>query len=314
MPYSIAKRFQWIEQALHGLGLTVAYWTCRVLPITWVSGLGAWRGRYRGKLGQTLEARARHNLTAMGSDHHADSTITELKRAAGRAALETFIADRIVKQGQVHWHDCELLDHAIACQQSIVFVLAHLDNVGDVLGAAIVKRFSGAREHAVLTRHIQEPTLGGLIRRTRLLSFGTHHGWIEAPSPGIAKRALSTLLNGPATLVLHIDEARQHQVHVPSFGRPLAVKGTNIHYAVRFAKRSGAILVALSMRRDDDRPTHFHVKPLFTRDMAVANHQKAPDATCIVDIDEAFATHIKKHPASWLQLYHLRMGKAQSTT
>jgi len=296
-----------LKRYLHQWGLTIAYLLCRALPIDWVSGFGAWRGRYRGQQAGVLEARVRQNLAIICPDQDADVIVPALRRAAGRAALETFIADRIVKDGRIHWHDCQALDQAVAQQQSIVFVLAHLDNLGDVLGAAIVERFDAAKEHAVLTRQIKEPTLAHLIRRTRLLSLGARQGWIEAPNPGVAKRALLTLKQGPSTLVLHVDEARQHQVHVPSFGRPLSAKGTNIHYAVRFAKRSGACLAVLNMRRNADRPTHFDVCPLLIHDMSLPNHQTTPDSTIITAIDQALAQQIQSDPATWLQLYHLRM-------
>ena len=289
--------------AVADLGLLAGYAICRVLPISWVSAFGAWRGRYRGAQLQELEARVRRNLADIAPDADPQTVLPALKRESGRAALEVLIADRLVKAGHIDWQPHPDLDAMINDGRSVVFALPHICNLGDVLGGAILDRFTHFQNREVVVRTIQSPIMRMIVRRCRSRLIRDLPGHIQPPNRGLAKRALTCLQQPLGMLMLHIDEARAKQVPFPAFGRPLPAKGLNAHYAVRFARSAGACLVPVVMHRDPGRPTHFTARVLAVWDMA---SEAQSDHEVLSRMDKAFEDEIASNPSTWLNIYHRR--------
>ena len=289
--------------AFPDLGLLAAYAVCRVLPIDWVSAFGAWRGRYRGAQLQELEARARANLAIIAPDQDPARVLAQLRRESGRAALEVLIADRIARARRVHWQASPEFEAVVAQKRSVVFALPHLCNLGDVLGGSLIERHSHFVFYDGITRKFQNPTMRWLMDRCRANLLQGRRGRIHAPDPGMARRVLKNLANGPSALFIHIDEARGKQVPFPGFGRPIADKGLNVHYAIRFARRSGAVLVPATMHREPGRAVRFTARPLAVWDMASTS---ASDAEVLAQMQQAFEAEIATNPSDWLNIYHRR--------
>lgn len=287
------------------LGLLAVYGLCRVLPLRWVSNFGAWRGRYRGRTRAELEARVRQNLAQIAPQAEAGAVLTTLRRESGRAALEVLVSDRLVKARCVHWEACAELDEAVKQNRSVVFALVHVCNLGDVLGGDILDRFAHFRTREVVVRTIKSPVMRYIVKRCRARLLREMAGQIEAPHAGQARRALTELQNPPAMLMLHVDEARAHQVPFPPFGQNehASSKGTNAAYAVRFARKAGACLVPVVMQRQPEDPLRFEVRTLAVWDMAQTAQS---DAQVLAAMAQAFESVILQEPGRWLNLYHRR--------
>ncbi len=293
-------------QFVHALGKIIGYGLCRLLPIDWVSNLGARLGRYSEKKEKGLRSRVESNLKFLGMTHPAP-LLTQLKAESGRAALEMLIADRIARAGRVRWIPNQELDHAIQQKRPIIFCCIHLSNLGDVVGASIVHelgyrapdyRMGGA------ARQIADPIDRWIANRSRRLLLGKQPAWVSAPKPGLARQILDELLTPPSILMLHVDESRKHQVHCPSFGRELP-NGINLRYAVKLAMRAKACLVPVYLMREPTATAHFTVHTVRVMDF---NSIAYDERQAIQTVDQDFEQIIRTHAERWLQIYHARLG------
>jgi lauroyl/myristoyl acyltransferase len=293
-------------QFVHALGKIIGYGLCRLLPIDWVSNLGAKMGRYRQAKENELQPRVESNLKFLGVDRPSP-LLTRLKAENGRAALEMLIADRIARAGRVRWIPNQELDHAIQQKRPIIFCCIHLSNLGDVVGASIVHEFGyGAPDYRMggAARKISDPIDRWIANRSRRLLLGKQSAWVSAPKPGLARQILDELLTPPSILMLHVDESRKHQVHCPSFGRELP-KGINLRYAVKLAMRAKACLVPLYLLRDPNATAHFTVHTVRVMDF---NSVSYDEQDAIQTIDQDFEQIVRRYPERWLQIYHARLG------
>lgn len=292
-------------------GILMVYGLCRVLPVSWVSGFGAWRGRYRGAQLAELEARARANLAEIAPQADPAVVLPRLRAESGRALLEVLIADRLITAQCITWQASAELDQAVRNQRSIVFALTHIANLGDVLGGAVLDRVNHFRHREVVTRAINNPTMRWVVEHARRRLLRSMPGYIQAPDTGLARRIVRELTHPPTMVMLHVDEARDHQVAFPCFdscfaspsANPLPSKGINAQYAVRLARRAGACLVPLTLARNPKKPTHFSVHVLACWDMATESHD---DKAVLQTMSELFETEILKDPSKWLNIYHRR--------
>lgn len=286
------------------LGLLLVYGLCRVLPVTWVSAFGAWRGRYRGAKRVELEQRARQNLAEIAKDADPAVVIPMLHAASGRALLEVLIADRLAMSGRLAVKHHAALEGAIASNRSVVFALIHQANLGDVAGAAIVHAFPMVKQRFVITRHIQNPVMRWMVARTRHQSMQGMAGVVSGPMQGLARDMLRGLTQeAPSIALLHVDEARHHQIHFPGFGDDVPTKGINATLAIRLARRAGAVLVPVLLSREKSCPTRFTLNVISVWDMATET--RTNEAVCH-EMSQMFEQAIVNDPAAWLNLYHRR--------
>lgn len=294
-----------LSQLISSLGKLVGYGLCRLLPIEWVSNLGARRGRYSPVKEHALRPLLIRNLQYIGSTD-TQVAVDALKKESGRAFLEMLIGDRIVRAGRVNWAPNDDLDQAIQQQRPLIFCSVHLSNLGDVLGASLVKEIAtkmpGYRM-GISTMYLNDPVDRWIATRSRRLSFGRQQGWVTGPRTGLARQMLRELLHPPSLLLLHIDESRKHQVHCPSFGRVLP-QGINLRYAVKLAMRTKACLVPVYLLRDPDAPAHFTVHTIRVMDF---NSIAVDEQDAIQTIDQDFEQIVRRYPERWLQMYHARL-------
>lgn len=286
------------------LGLLMVYGLCRLLPLSWVSGFGAWRGRYRGAQLAELEARARQNLAEIAPGADPAVVLPRLRAESGRALLEVLIADRLAWSGRIRFERNKALADIESSDRSIVFALIHQCNLGDVAGAGIGQAFSRVKQRFVVTREIQNRTMRSMVNRTRHQSMKGMAGLISGPAHGLARGMLRALTeHWPSIALLHVDEARNHQVAFPGFGVTLPEKGLNAHYAIRLARRSGACLVPVALTRDADCPTRFCLRALAVWDLA---QDARDDRAVLTAMSAIFEQEILKDPSRWLNIYHRR--------
>ncbi len=302
------------------VGLLAAYGLCRVLPLAWVSAFGAWRGRYRAAQLKELEDRARLNLAEIAPSANPEEILPRLRAESGRALMEVLVADRLARSGHLSFKPNQELQDMARQNRSIVFALIHQCNLGDVCGAAVGQAFAHVRHLYVVTRHIQNPVMRWMVQRTRHKSMRGISGLISGPAPGLARQMIEGLSERPPSIVLmHVDEARAHQVAFPQFGRAATDpdsgpdsgpnnsrgtgKGNNASYAVRMARRTAACLVPVAITRNPLSPTRFELRALSVWDLATDDRT---NQAVLHDMSALFEAEILKDPAQWLNLYHRR--------
>ena len=295
-----------LGQLLSSIGKILGYGLCRLLPIDWVSNFGARRGRYSPAKEQALKPQLLRNLEFLGVS---EPRLTEnaLRQESGRSFLEMLIADRIVRAGRISWMPNDELDQVIIQQRPIIFCSIHLSNLGDVLGASLVKEIARKMPEyrmGISTMRLIDPIDHWIATRSRRLSFAGQKGWVTGPRTGLAKQMLKELLHPPSLLLLHVDESRKHQVHCPGFGRDLP-QGINLRYAVKLAMRAQACLVPVYMLRDPVLPARFTVHTIRVMDFNKTRYQ---EQEAIQTLDQDFEQAVRQHPEHWLQLYHARLG------
>lgn len=283
------------------LAKLIGYGLCRVMPIDQVSDFGARIGRYDHSTQIQLGDRVRTSVEKLGWSVNQDQLMDTLKRESGRAALEMLMADRIAKAKRIEWEPHPGFESLVAQQRSIVFVTIHLSNLGDLTGAAIVDKLPQYRMGFV-TRKISPGVENWIATRCRNQTLGNRNGWVLSGTRNLARQMVDELGHPPACTLIHIDEARQHQVHVPLFGRPLP-KQSNLNQAVRLAYLAGACLVPLIViRKMAGKPT-FKVRVLDVVD-PLATQLNAEDT--ILQVNKLMEKVVTESPGQWLQLYHLR--------
>jgi lauroyl/myristoyl acyltransferase len=298
------KKLSFGALRLADLGLLLAYGVCRLLPVAWVSAFGAWRGRYRGAQLIELENRVRQNLAEIAPEADAASVLAGLRAESGRALLEVLIADRLAWSCRLQLAPCPAFEAVIHSNRSVVFALIHQSNLGDVAGAAIVQATPHVIKRFFVTRDIHNRTMKWMVHRTREQSMRGMKGLISGPVRGLTRQMLHTLTSEtPSIAVLHVDEARNHQVLFPGFGREVPCKGLNASYAIRLARHTGACLVPVSLSREADCPTRFYLKTLSVWDLASDTRD---DLTVLKDMSKLFEAEILKDPSKWLNIYHRR--------
>jgi lauroyl/myristoyl acyltransferase len=129
-------------------------------------------------------------------------------------------------------------------------------------------------------------------------------GLISGPVSGLTRQMLHSLMSQtPSIALLHVDEARSHQVLFPGFGHEVPAKGINASYAIRLARHTGACLVPVTLSRDADCPTRFELRALLVWDLA---NDARDDLTVLNDMSRLFEAEILKDPSKWLNIYHRR--------
>jgi len=302
---------------LNSLFKLLGYGLCRILPIDWVSALGARKGRYSLSTQKKLNLRAAKNLIQMNVAQDHDIIIQSLQQHAGRAALEMLVADRIGQAGLINWLPHSDFDQIVASKRSIVFVTIHMANLGDIAQAAIVQKIPHY-QLGFITRKIESSIDYWVANRGRQKTLGNCRGWVLKGTQKLTFRILRELKKPPSSVLFHIDEAKHHQVYCPTFGRHLPNQ-SNLQHAVRLAKLSGACLVPILLKRQSVQTVRFSLEVLDVFDMSkgdiLMTDTSTTDASTadfyeinvIKSVDMLMEQAVLKAPEQWLSLYHLRL-------
>lgn len=293
-----------IGQLISSIGKIIGYGFCRVLPMSWVSALGSSLGRYSEIKQCELDARVKHNLDVLNLSARATDILPALEKEAGRAALEVLISDKIEKYGHIKWQPHTGLDAAVKANRSLVFVTIHMANLGDIVGIKISAQLPQYKIYFI-TRFIQSYVENSIMRRCRKRIPGKVLSWLGGDSSTIAKQVLQALRQPPSLVLLHIDEAKHHQVAFPTFGRKLP-KESNLRFAIRFATLSGACLVPVLLIRPLSERLQFELSVLNVFDLAEPEKLTTHE-TLINQIDALYTDAVKQTPEQWLSFYNLRL-------
>lgn len=290
----------WLRDPAVGLAEHAFFHLFRALPLDLVSRIGARLGRYRGAELARLSQRAG---TALGdlapslSEPARAQLLERLRANSGRAFLEALNADRVCSEARVLLADPVTLSRVVASGRPLIFVSVHTANLGDLLGAILLRR---VRHRAATTTR---PFANRYRERLAVRMRAGMDVQILHPSISAARQLLRHLRAPRQSILLHLDEARGQQIHFPVFGGPLP-HGGNLTLALRLARLSGALLVPVHLRRRLE-GAHFMLHLGTPMDLS------DPGATLTDDeaarqLDEYFSAVVRRHLDDWQQLYFLR--------
>jgi KDO2-lipid IV(A) lauroyltransferase len=297
----------WLVDPVLGTLEYAAYYLLQVLPINLCSAIGARLGRYGRWEQHLLTQRARwslrHLFPRMGRRDDEDYILERLRANAGRAFLESLITRRICAAGRIAIEDAEHLQAALKTDRPLIFVSVHTSNLGDLLGAMLIR--ATGHKGATTTRPFRNrfrQSLADTMRR---------HLEVQILYPGVsAARQLLRHLSLPRhSALLHLDEARDRQVHFPTLDRPIP-ESTNLMLAIRLAEHTGALLVPVHLQRHEG--VSFSLRcaaPIAPEDAGLPGLYKSRERrTAIAEmLDDHFETVIRERIDDWLQLYYLRI-------
>lgn len=297
----------WVVDPLVGTFEYCIYYVLQVLPINLCSAIGARLGRYGRQeqylLTQRARASLRHLFPRMSRRDEEDLILDRLRANAGRAFIESLITRRICDAGRIAIEDADHLQAALDTGRPLIFVSVHTSNLGDLLGAMLLR----------VTGHKGVTTTRPFTNRFRQRLANTMRRHLEVqilhPRVSAARQLLRHLSLPRHSALLHLDEARDRQIHFPSLARPMP-KSTNLMLAIRLAEHTGALLVPVYLQRNEG--VSFSLRcaaPIAPEDASLpgelSSHERRTAIARILDRD--FEAVIRERIDDWLQIYYLRM-------
>jgi lauroyl/myristoyl acyltransferase len=297
----------WVADPLVGTFEYCIYYILQLLPIDLCSAIGARLGRYSRKEQHLLTQRARGSLRQifprMSRRDDENFILDRLRANAGRAFIESLITRRICAAGRIAIEDADQLRATLDTDRPLIFVSVHTSNLGDLLGAMLIR----------LTSHKGVTTTRPFANRfrQRLVDKIRRHPEVQILHPGVsAARQLLRHLSLPRhSALLHLDEARDRQVHFPTLDRRVP-KSTNLMLAIRLAEHTGALLVPVHLQRNEG--AFFSLRcaaPIAPEDVSLPGACKSHERRMAIAglLDNHFEEVIRQRIDDWLQIYYLRM-------
>jgi lauroyl/myristoyl acyltransferase len=287
-------RRYWVRDLLlGGLNLSLHY-GCRLLPIDWVSGLGArlgaLNGRWRFQVSRRRAERGYVRLSGgAATPAEAAAAVDRLFAHVGRVMLEFSVLDRLWRAGRIAVVGAEHLLAPRAAGRPLLVMGVHLGN-WEVIGPTLIGL------GLVGFKGFYQPPRNRFDDRIALAAR-TRYGAI-ALRPGVASARLARrlLVEERGVFLAYADEERRGHVSAPLFGRPLPPRANIIDIA-RLATASGAAVVPAYVERL--RGARFRVT--FLPPVALA--AGAPPAENVQRLDAVIAPLVRARLDQWYMLF-----------
>lgn len=157
----------------------------------------------------------------------------------GRSIAEMSVLARLLEGAKIELVNEAVVLAAARARRPTVFLFVHLGN-WELLGG-VTRRLAG--KLSVIYEH-----LPNRFQRRIAAAARRPMGYAQCPpTPQGVRQAVDALKRGEA-LMLAMDEFKHGSVVSPAFGRPLS-RHTNLHYALKLARRHGAQIVATRCER-----------------------------------------------------------------
>lgn len=309
MSTSLRQYAVWL---IEGAAAWLIYACFRFLPLRWCSEIGSWLGRFHGPELVKISNRVQKNLAWINpsiSCAESERLAYRILNNTGRSYLETMITDRIIRSSNVELDPPENIKTAIQEAKPLVFVTVHLANLGDLMSAALSEllfRNYGYRFGASPTRPISNKLIDRLSCHVRDKYLAGTPGHSSNPNFKTARDYVRALLQGRSFVIFHLDEAYDHQVHFPSFGRQLDKRG-NLFKSIKLASSTGALIQPIYLRRLDNTP---HFKLEWLPSFQVKSYGAALNKDVLMryakQLDELFEPRVFENLADWAQICYLR--------
>ena len=281
-----AKVVYWLRDPLWGAFYYSVYQAVRALPCRTASSLGARLGLAEALYRHSAASlRAKRCLSIIRPDLTPQAraqVVREMWQNVGRVHAEMAVIDRL-------WDSAEITlvnEHAFRDVQRhrrpVLLLFSHLGNWETL---AIAMQRMGFTLNVVY-ENIRNRFERNLANRSRR-KLGYR---LIAPTRAGVREIFSALARGEA-VALAMDEIKNANVIAPAFGRPLP-DDSNVHYALRLARRFGAAILPLYCVR---------TAPLSFR-LSFLDEMIKPDA---VQLNALCETWIRAHPEQWYMLWRL---------
>lgn len=287
-----------------------------LLPLSWVSAIGAYLGERHVRKGIKAERlwsrRMRHNLQILSPDldtAQQEQAMLAYGRQAGRIYTEFTVHKKIVDQGKLHVIGEE---HLKDLNKPIIYVSAHMANwelviyvaskayVGEALYGLYEPRESKVRmQIAQESRHAWTQLKDTDVGRLKPMQISTESN---------AMLAMTRALKNGDNLLLLVDEERDGDVRSPQLNRNLPPRG-NRWLVSRLAVKYDVHIVPIHVERVGN--TNFNIvidPPLELPDSQTTALQK--QHYLAERIDQAVEKWVRKCPEHWYWLPNLDMGEA----
>jgi KDO2-lipid IV(A) lauroyltransferase len=227
-------------------------WLCvRVLPISYLQGIGRGMGRAAGRLQAQRRVVAQHNLEGCFPELPDDERRRLLDanlESVGIGLMETGLAlwgDRASLLAHIDVQGQEHLEQARAAGNGVLVLMAHYTMVE--LACRVANEISDPRIF-LLGRRNNQPLLDLLINRARLRHA---QGTLEKKD---LKGLLRALKRNQAVFYAPDQDFNYNSVFAPFFGIP----ASTVTATADIARRSGALVVPLWCRRSDQGRYQLH--------------------------------------------------------
>ncbi|WP_417693136.1 lysophospholipid acyltransferase family protein [Roseibium sp.] len=253
-------RLFWISHTLQGLANTALYQVLASLRPSIASTIGSLiadptRWRYRDRI---FARRIRENisklrayaherrLTDTGVSHdfgpsNDDEAHKSWWRNISRTLAEFSIVNRLIWDRSIRVVGEENLMSARASGRPLVFTSVHLATWEVVIAATHIG------PHGPSIGPFQ-PEPNRFSNRIVYLQRKARNQYLFPPGRKSAFRLSRLLQAGAASIIIFIDEVRQHQIHFPFFGRPAPSAGNGV-VAIKLANSAGGLIVPIYLRR-----------------------------------------------------------------
>lgn len=241
-------RRYWLRDTLLGVLNLMLHYGCRLLPIDWVSAIGARVGSFNGRYRfAAARRRAEAGVVRLSggavSTRKAAALVDRLFEHVGRVMLEFSVLDRLWSAGRITVVGGEHPLAARAAGRPLLVMGLHLGNweaIGPTLIGLGLAGFKG----------FYQPPRNRFDHRIALAARVRYGAIALRPGIAAARTARRLLVEERGVFLAYADEERQGHVSAPLFGRPIPPRA-NILDIARLAAASGAAVVPAYVERLD---------------------------------------------------------------
>lgn len=289
----------WLSDPFWGSLDYFSHYTLRYLPISINAKVGAFLGPLAAKFRFKFpNERARNNLAILRPELTAperEKLLVNMWQNIGQSMAEYSLLDKLYAKNRVSIRNSEYLQPFIEQKQAVIFAFAHtgnweicgnyvIDYGFDVMGLykPVRNRFACRIADAARER------MGGVIKL------------IESGSSSMRQICKHLADNG--ALWIAIDEVKNYQVNVPSFGRKPQTEHSNLSFAVRLSQRYHATIIPVWPRRE----TNSHFTITLGEPFTVASGEAAFN-DAFTRLDQQLEIWLKANVEQWYMLHSFRL-------
>lgn len=287
-------RRYWLRDPLLGALNLALHYGCRLLPIDWVSAIGAragtLNGRYRFAAARRRAEAGFVKLCGGASAADAAAAVDRLFAHVGRVMLEFSVLDRLWQAGRIAAVGTEHVMAARAAGRPLLVMGLHLGNweaIGPTLIGLGLDGFKG----------FYQPPRSRFEHKIAVAARARYGAIALRPGIAAARTARRLLVERRGVLLVYADEERRGHVSTPLFGRAIPPRA-NILDIVRLAAASGAAVVPAYVERLGE-GARFRVTFLPPVELAA----DAPTIANVRRLDEVITPLVLAHLDQWYMLF-----------
>ena len=300
-----AARLHWFVHVKDGVLNPLFHHSLKLCPPAFASAFGnllvpVMRWSYRDKLFPQRISRNFETLTVnrWNTDTGRKAGLKRWWHNIGRTMSEFCLVNKLWKSARIEVEGLEHLKAAQAKGAPVIFTSMHL-GTWEALFVAIHEGLAG-------------PSIGPFQPEPNRFKNRIVHAirkernqYLFPPGQRSAYRLHRLMNNGQYSMTIFVDEVRDKQVHLPSFGRPLPKKG-NATVAVKIANSCGGTIIPTYLVRLG--PARFR--------MVLLPPLQRPEETTGYDLQETiramndvFEPIVLEHIEEWYMLGELRLPR-----